>query len=401
MPLTDYERVVGKQVVDQLRKDAEPLRGKHVIHVNSTQTGGGVAEMLVSLLPLMNELGIKTGWRVLRGNSDFFNVTKRFHNGLQGQKDIQLSPGKKRIYESVNKSFSSFTHIDSADCLIIHDPQPLPLIMYYRKRQPWVWRCHIDLSNPNKELWNYLKPFIGHYDRMIVSKTSFKQNISVTQEIIRPSIDPLSRKNKDLPDSRIKRELRNHNIPTDKPIIAQVSRFDKWKDPLGVIESYKIVKKKVDCRLVLLGSMASDDPEGQGIFKQVLEASRDDKDIIVINYESDVLVNALQRTAAVVIQKSLREGFGLTVAEALWKGTPVVASNVGGIGLQVTNGVHGYLVDSPQTCARAVTRLLKNPRLAKKMGAAGKEHIRKNFLITRHLNDYVNLLKKTIIHYKV
>jgi trehalose synthase len=397
--LSDYERVVGKEVIDKIRKDAQPLQGKQVVHINSTQNGGGVAEILSSLVPLMNDIGIKAGWRVMKGNNDFFSVTKSFHNGLQGEKII-LKPNRKRLYEQTNASFASYTHIEAHHCVIVHDPQPLPLIRHKHKTQPWIWRCHIDLSTPNKQLWNYLKPHIKEYDRAIMSKQSFTQKLPMPQEIIMPSIDPLSHKNRPMSEAKIQWQLKKFNIPRDKPIITQVSRFDKWKDPLGVIEAYKLVKKKVNCRLVLIGSMAADDPEGQAIYEQVITIANTDPDIHVINFESDALVNAIQRASAVVIQKSLREGFGLTVAEALWKGTPVVASNVGGISLQLKNGYNGYLVNSPQTCARAVVKLLQNPKLAKRMGQRGQELVRKKFLITRHLHDYVKLLNKTVINYR-
>lgn len=393
--LRNYEKIVGKAYINEIRKAAEPLKGKHIIHFNSTFYGGGVAEILSSLVPLMNELGIRTGWRIIKGNPDFFSITKKFHNALQGDK-INLSKMKKIIYESVNKTNSIFSHVQGHDCIIVHDPQPLPLINYYKKTQPWIWRCHIDASHPNEELWNYLRTFIDKYDLAIFSKQEFIQSLKISQKIIQPSIDPLSPKNKDLSEQQMKKYLDKFDIKTNKPMICQISRFDKWKDPLGVIKAFKIIRKKVDCRLVLLGSMATDDPEGQKIHEKVLKHAKDISDIKVICFESNILVNSLQRISAVVIQKSLKEGFGLTVTEALWKKTPVVAGNVGGISLQVIDGETGYLVSSPEECAQAVIDLLKHPKKAKAMGEKGHEHVKKNFLITRHLLDYIKLLKEVL-----
>jgi trehalose synthase len=397
--LKDYARVVGSKAINNILEEAKPLAGKHVVHVNSTSSGGGVAEILTSLVPLLNDSGIRTSWDVIVGSPDFFQATKSIHNALQGE-NVHFNGAKKRIYEKTNQLNASFMHISRHDCVIIHDPQPLPLIKFYRKGQPWIWRCHIDLTKPNASTWNYLKNFVLKYDATIVSKPTFKQHIPIPQEVIHPSIDPLSPKNKPISENIIRKYLNKFNISTHKPIISQISRFDKWKDPVGVIKAYELVKKKTDCQLVLLGSMASDDPEGQQMYDRISELAKYDQDIHVINYASDVLVNVMQRASSVVIQKSLKEGFGLTVSEALWKGIPVVAGNVGGIPLQVKHGYNGYLVNSPQTCAQAVTKLLKNPKLAKQMGKNGHEFVKEKFLITRHLLDYVHLLKKYVINYK-
>ncbi|MBU0979536.1 MAG: glycosyltransferase [Nanoarchaeota archaeon] len=398
--LVKYLPIIGERQLERIRKEAKPLEGKHIIHINSTYYGGGVAEMLNSLVPLFNDLGINMGWRLLKGSPDFFSITKKFHNALQGE-DINLTAMKKKIYLEVNRTNSEITHIAHHDAVIVHDPQPLPLINYYKKTQPWIWRCHIDLSRPNRVLMNYLKTFIERYDKIIISKSTFKHNFKVPQEVIYPSIDPLSTKNIEMADWKVHKYMKKYGCDTDKPIISQISRFDKWKDPLGVIRAFRMIREKVDCRLVLLGSMATDDPEGQKLYEQVLEAAKGDKDIKVINFENDTLVNALQRASAVVIQKSLKEGFGLTVSEALWKKKPVVAMNVGGIHLQIKNGYNGYLVNSEESTARAVVALLKNPKRAEQMGERGHNVVKKNFLITRHLMDYITLLKKHIIHYKV
>jgi len=399
MPLSlkSYKDIVGEELIGKIYEEATPLAKKHVEHVNSTYYGGGVAEILNSLTLLMNDVGIRTGWRLLKGHPDFFNVTKKFHNALQGA-NISLSENKKRVYLETNETNSIIMHIDSADVIIIHDPQPLPLINFYEKKQPWIWRCHIDLSNPNQVLWDYLKQFIVKYDAAIVSMDQYKkQDLQKPHHIIPPSIDPLSTKNKYIPESICRRYLEKFGVELDKPIISQVSRFDKWKDPLGVIKSFEIIKKQVDCKLVLLGSMAPDDPEGETIYNKLMEKVKDNKDIVIINFSDDFLVNCLQRTSDVVIQKSLKEGFGLTVTEALWKGTPVVAGNVGGIPLQVIDGKNGYLVNDVRECADRTVKLLKDHKLRQEFGATGIEHVKKNFLITRHLLDYIKLIKSMII----
>ncbi|MEA3453699.1 MAG: glycosyltransferase, partial [Candidatus Caldatribacteriota bacterium] len=358
------------------------------------------AVILESLVILMNEIGIYAGWRILHGNPDFFTITKKFHNALQGN-SINLSKIKKEIYLKTNKEFSVFTHIDH-DAVIIHDPQPLPLIKYHKKRQPWIWRCHIDLSNPNPDLWYYLKDFVLRYDRIIVSSEKYISNkLPVPQKVIAPAINPISPKNIELTQEDIKKYRKKYKIPDDKPIIAQVSRFDSAKDPLGVIKVFKKVKSKIDCRLILCGSMSIDDPEGIKIYEQVVKRNQkliDKKDIIILNVENDILVNVLQRISNVIIQKSLREGFGLTVTEALWKETPVVASNVGGIPLQITDGEDGYLLDpfDYDGFAERIIYLLENPSKAEQIGKRGKETVREKFLITRLLIDYIDLLSEVI-----
>ena len=393
--LTDYAEIVGDESITEIFHKAQKLSGQHILHINSSYHGGGVAEILGSLVPLMNDCGIETGWRLLRGNPDFFRITKMFHNALQGEPS-EITQMDTQIYQNTVQEFACYTHLDH-DCVIIHDPQPLPLINFYRKKQPWIWRCHIDLTDPNNTIWQYLKGFIKGYDKIIVSKTGYQQAIPVPQQIIQPAIDPLTIKNTDLAPETVLKHLEQFGIPTDKPIITQVSRFDKWKDPEGVLRVFQEVKKKHDCRLVLCGSMASDDPEGQEIYTRIADkvdglATKDD--IILITLESSLLVNALQRFASVVLQKSTREGFGLTVTEALWKGKPVVASNIGGIPMQIKDGETGYLVppDDISGFAARVTHLLNNPSQASKMGQRGKEYVRKRFLITRLLSDYLDLL---------
>ncbi|MFQ6052421.1 MAG: glycosyltransferase, partial [Candidatus Hydrothermarchaeota archaeon] len=349
--LEDYREIVGDEVISKIYRKARVLYGKHILHINSTYQGGGVAEMLTSLVPLMNVIGIDVGWRILHGNPDFFSITKKFHNALQGE-PINLTEIKKRIYMQTNEDFSVYTHIDH-DCVIIHDPQPLPLIKFYKKKQPWIWRCHIDLSNPNKELWEFLKNFILRYDTVVISSEKYKrEDLPVEQRVIYPAIDPLSPKNIEISERVISKYLKKFNIPTDKPLITQISRFDKWKDPEGVLEVFKLVKKEVDCRLVLCGCMAADDPESLLVYEKVKRKAKrliENKDVIFTISENNILVNALQRISAVIIQKSIKEGFGLSVTEALWKGKVVVASNVGGISLQIKDGENGFLVEPYDT----------------------------------------------------
>lgn len=397
-----YRKVVPDEMLAEIYRKAKKLYTKHILHINSTFQGGGVAEMLSSLIPLMNSVGIETGWRVLHGSPDFFTITKKFHNALHGGA-LRLTSIKKDIYTKTNYNFSTFTHIDH-DCVIVHDPQPLPLINFYRKHQPWIWRCHVDLSHPNKELWEYFKEFIIKYDLVIISHDNYrKKDLPVEQRVIYPAIDPLSPKNMDIKEETIKRFVKKFDIPTNKPIITQISRFDKWKDPEGVIDVFERIceEEKVDCRLILCGSMAMDDPEGWNIYRRVEKKAnklkrkiKDRKGIILITVENDILVNVLQRISTVVIQKSVREGFGLTVSEALWKGTPVIASNVGGISLQIKNGENGYLLNPNDIdgFAKRVIELIGDEEKRKEMGKKGKEYVRKNFLITRLLHDYIDIL---------
>lgn len=395
--LEDYRGIVPDAVLADLHHRAAKLYDRHVVHVNSTAQGGGVAEILYSLVPLMNDVGVDCGWRVLVGSDDFFGVTKKLHNGLQGE-SIALTQQKKRIYSQASEDFSQYTHVGSHDAIIVHDPQPLPLIKFHKKRQPWIWRCHIDLTAPDARLWEYLKGYILRYDLVIVSHESYlREDLPVPQVVINPAIDPLNQKNLDLPKATVDKYLDRHGVGRDKPLITQVSRFDKWKDPEGVIDVFKRVRKHVDCRLVLAGNMATDDPEGFEIFERVrAKAGRllESGDVILLLGASDVVINALQRVSAVVLQKSLREGFGLTVAEASWKGVPVVASAVGGIPLQVVDGHTGFLVEPRDIagCAERVIKILEDPSLAAELGANGKAHIRDNFLITRLLGHDLSLL---------
>ena len=400
LSLEDFRHVVPDETLAEIYTRARGLYGKHIVHLNATYQGGGVAEILYSLALLMNDVGINTDWRILHGSQEFFEVTKSFHNALQGAK-LNLSDRKKRVYLQANENFSKFSHLDH-DCVIIHDPQPLSLIGSYRKHQPWIWRCHIDLTDPHKELWDFLKGFLLKYDQIVFSSEKyFKEDLPVDQRLMFPAINPLSRKNKDIPDKTILEHIAKAGIPTDKAIIAQVSRLDPWKDPEGVIDVFKLVKEKVDCRLVFCYNVASDDPEGLKMYNKVRrKANRFLKtgDILFVVGNNETLVNSIQRFSDVIIQKSAKEGFCLAVTEALWKGTPVVASNVGGIPAQIEDGKNGFLLESKDTegFADRIVHLLKNPKEGENLGQQGKKTIREKFLITRLLSDYLYMLNSII-----
>jgi trehalose synthase len=398
--LASYTKIVGRSEIDKIQAEAEKLSGKHILCINSTYQGGGVAEILNSLVPLFDQVGIDFGWRILHGTPDFFTITKKFHNALQGSK-INLSKRKKDIYCQTNKRFSSFTHINH-DLVIIHDPQPLPLISFYEKKQPWIFRCHIDISEPNKEVFNYLNKFIEKYDRFVVSLPEYKKDdLNIPQTVICPAIDPVTVKNKSVSDGKISKFLEKFGIDRKKPIISQVSRFDPWKDPIGVVRVFERVKKRMDCQLVLLGQFATDDPEGQKVLhalEKKVNKSPFKEDIKLLIVDNAFLVNCLQRASSVVIQKSLKEGFGLTVSEALYKGTPVVASRVGGIPSQVIDGVNGFLHNPTDYSgfSSSIIKILNDEKLRTKMGKAGQERVKKNFLITRLMLDWLKLLNREL-----
>jgi trehalose synthase len=394
--LDNYREIVGDEVISAIYGKARTLYGKHFLQINSTYYGGGVAEILDSLVPLMNSVGIDADWRMLRGSPDLFTITKKFHNALQGD-SIKLSERKRQLYIDVNEAFSTYCHIDQ-DCIIIHDPQPLPLIKFYRKRQPWIWRCHIDLTDPNTKLWEFLKCFILKYDMVIFSAEKYKKkDLPVEQRIIVPAINPLSLKNKELSEKDISKYVKRAGIPTDKPVITQVSRMDPWKDPEGLLEIFKRVKEKVDCRLVYCYDMALDDPEGVAIYAKVYRKAkklREKGDVIFVVGKHQILVNSIQRFSRILVQNSIREGFCLAVTEGLWKGKPMVATNVGGIPIQIRDAKEGFLVEpnNKDQFAERIIEILKNPSLATEMGNKAKERVRKHFLTTRLLSDYLELL---------
>lgn len=383
-----YEALVGAETVERVLSKAERLRDLHVVNVSSTYYGGGVAEMLSSITLLSNAAGIRTGWRIIQGRPDFFSITKKIHNALQGG-DINMTDLKMQIYEEVAYENAMRNHIDH-DVVIIHDPQPLPLIRHYRKKAPWIWRCHVDLSNPHAGLWSYLSPLVERYDAVVLSLPEYAQKLRTPQRFIAPAINPFSTTNKDLSEAEIARRLAKYDIPTDLPLVVQVSRFDKWKDPQGVIEAFRIARRQVDCTLVLVGNVATDDPEGQDVFASLCQCA--DERIRILSVQDSALVNALQRRAAVVLQKSLREGFGLTVAEAMWKGTPVVGGRAGGIKSQIDDGVNGFLVDSVEQAAERIVLLLRDRRLASRLGQRAKESVLCRFLMTRLMEEWLDLL---------
>jgi len=387
--LDDYIPIVGQAVIDDLRLAAEKLKGKTIQHVNSTAVGGGVAEILNRMVPMLVELGIDTKWDVIHGGMEFFSVTKKFHNALHGKQE-DITQHDFDIFMDATRA--NINNLETrGDIVFIHDPQPIGLISK-KTDNKWVWRCHIDVSNPNLAVWRFLRDFIDKYDSVVFSAPSFSQKLPVRQFLIAPSIDPLSDKNKDLPQETINSVLNKYGIDNSKPIITQISRFDRLKDPVGVIDAFLMVKKHVDCQLILAGGTAVDDPESVEVFAEVKEKAKQDSDIhILLMAQNDIEVNALQRASTVIIQKSLKEGFGLTVSEALWKGKPVVASAVGGIPLQIAHKYSGLLVHSVEGAAFALKQLLNAPDYARKLGENGREHIRNNFLLTRHLRDYLLL----------
>ena len=373
-----------------LQRLAEKLHGKSFLHVNSTREGGGVAEILQRMIPILQSLGIEARWEVIAGDEPFYDTTKKIHNALQGNREVITDEMWQHHFE-VNMQNAAILNLD-ADAVLIHDPQPGPLVEC-RERGVWIWRCHIDLSNPFKDVYNSLGRYTGKYDAVIFSVAKFARAMNIDEFIIPPSIDPLSEKNRELTDEEIRETMERLKIPGDRPIILQVSRFDRFKDPVGVIKAYRIAKKYNDCILVLAGSPAADDPEGTEVLNEVKEFASDDQDIhiLLLPAFSDRDINALQRVAGVVLQKSLKEGFGLTVAEAMWKGKPVIGGAVGGIPLQIVHGVTGFLVHSVEGTAFRIRQLLNSPEMAKTMGERAKEFIRKNFLITRQTRDYLSV----------
>src|SRR6266576_3858669 len=386
--IEDYEPLIGSEKVERIREKAGKFKDLRVANFNSTYYGGGVAEMISSLTLLMNTLGLRTEWRVIQGTADFFSITKKMHNALQGG-EIDLSTIKKEIYEQVIYE-NSVRNFLEYDFVIVHDPQPLPLVEHYEKKCPWIWRCHIDLSRPNAEMWKYLRRWIDSYDAAIVSCPEYKQEMKPPQRVFMPAINPFTIKNRELGDHEIHERLAHYNIPTDLPLVVQISRFDPWKDPEGVVEAFKRARKEVDATLVLLGNFATDDPEGREIFESLC-ACQDERILILTSGDDTALVNALQTRAAVVLQKSLREGFGLTVTEAMWKGTPVIGGNVGGIRDQIEDGVNGFLVSSIEETAKRIVQLVDDKELRDEMGHKARETVRKNFLLTRYLEQYLDL----------
>lgn len=395
--LKSYIDIVGHDVIDQLRQLAAPLKGRKIVHVNSTRMGGGVAEILAKLVPLMNELGLDTHWEVINGNAEFYQCTKHFHNALQGNA-VAIPEALLRNFEEVNRQNAEQLRpaLEDADVVFIHDPQPAPLLASFPQRKgKWIWRCHIDASRPHRPVWKYLRGFLSDYDASIWSLPDFAQPLPHPQYIIPPSIDPLSEKNIDLPESEITAVYDRFGIDPERPLVTQVSRFDRFKDPVGVIESYRLSKRfQPGLQLVLAGGGATDDPEGEVVLNEVYAAANDDPDIKILLLPSDAhrTINALQRVSDIVMQKSTREGFGLTVTEAMWKGKPVIGGNTGGIRLQVINHHTGFLVSTPEGAALRTRYLLNHRDILESMGNTAREFVRDHFLLSRHLREYLTLM---------
>jgi len=398
--LADYRPIVGDAPIDEILRLAEPLRGARVLHLNATAFGGGVAEILSALVPLLNDLGLKADWQIISGADEFFAVTKAIHNGLQGM-FVPWTPSMRDTWLHYNRLNADLLD-GEYDFAVIHDPQPagvlaLALEQGRAKVGKWVWRCHIDLTAAQPELWDFIRPFLTPYDASIFTLKAYAKEDVSTREVFffPPAIDPLSPKNVPLAPDMVDAILSRYAIDPRRPVVTQVSRFDPWKDPLGVIDAYRLVKREIpQVQLVLVASMAHDDPEGWSYYERTARRAGEDMDIQILTNLTgvgNVEVNAIQTAARVVVQKSLREGFGLVVSEALWKGRPVVAGNVGGIPLQVLDGRTGYLATSPAACAERILFLLRNPQMADGMGAAGREHVRANFLITRYLCDHLKM----------
>ena len=366
--LENYRDVAPQGTVELLWQLGRQVEGKSMVHVNSTRYGGGVAEMLHRLLPLFEELGIKVRWEVMTGSDLFYRATKSFHNALQGTRQ-RITPELYDAFIECNRDNAKRLNLE-AEFAMIHDPQPAALIDARPHGARWIWRCHIDVSTPQHSVWQFLRPFVVR------------------------SIDPFSEKNRELEPDEIDRVLQQLGVPRDKPILLQVSRFDRFKDPVGVVAAYRLVKKSHDCRLVLAGGTATDDPEGAEVLAEVQEAVGTDPDvhILLLPPTANLEINALQRATTIVYQKSTREGFGLTVAEALWKGKPVIGGETGGITVQLIPGVTGFTVNSPEGAAFYTRRLLNEPELMAVLGRQGKEYARHRFLITRHLQEYLGLL---------
>ncbi|MBI4772953.1 MAG: glycosyltransferase [Deltaproteobacteria bacterium] len=394
--IESYEAIVGEAVIEHLFQLAGPLQGSKILHVNSTKEGGGVAEILNRLVPLMRELGLEADWQVITGESDFYRCTKTMHNALQGKRS-DLSRSMIEAYESANRENYELLkdrQVES-DFVFIHDPQPaLFLNLCPERRGKWIWRCHIDVSHPYLPVWKYLRRFVRDYDASIWSMAAFAQKLPHPLYLVPPSIDPLSEKNIPLEEQELKTTMEHFGLDPRVPIVAQVSRFDRFKDPVGVIQAFRMVRKYTPLQLVLAGGGATDDPEGKEVLDEVMVAAGDDPQIKVLLLPPDAhrTINALQRVSDIVIQKSVKEGFGLTVTEALWKGKPVIGGATGGIRLQVVNHHTGFLVNSPEGAALRIRYLLKRKDAAREMGEKGRAFVLHNFLITRHLREYLTLM---------
>lgn len=390
--IADYEAIVGRSTIEELEILAARVADQRIVHVNSTYTGGGVAEILDRLVPLLAELGVPVRWAVIQGNPRFFEVTKKLHNALHGRADV-ITDEDVAVYLETGDRHLEEVDVDG-DLVVIHDPQPCALVRKRDRRAArWVWRCHIDLSRPRPDAWRLLQPFVEQYDAALFSAPQFARSLPIRQFLVAPSIDPLSDKNREISPAQIRATLDRYSVPTDRPIITQISRFDRLKDPVGLIAAFEIVRRSFDCRLVLAGGTAADDPESAAVLAEVQERAHGNPfiHVLLLPPKADLEVNALQRASTVIVQKSLGEGFALTVSEALWKERPVVATAVGGIPLQIKDGITGLLSYGIDGTAHNLRQLLANPGYVRQLARQGREHVRQNFLITRHVRDYLLL----------
>lgn len=391
--LKTYEKIIDEKLFKEIIDLSKELKNLKVLHINTTRLGGGVAELLNNLVPLMRNVGLKAEWQTIVADDRLFKITKSFHNAFQGA-NYKITKEIERTYKRFN-AYNAHLIEGKWDIIQIHDPQPAAIPYYYTgNKVKWIWRCHIDTSNPNKRVWEFFKPFLCEYDIAVFTLKEFlPKDLPIKKEVfITPAIDPLAPKNEPLTDFIAKKIISSYSVDIARPIITQVSRFDPWKDPIGVIKAYKIAKEIIPkLQLVLIGSMATDDPEGWGIYKKVERFKKKDKDIHVLTNLGDVEVDAFQTGSDIVIQKSVREGFGLTVAEAMWKGTPVIGGKAGGIKTQIINDKTGYLVSSIKQCAQRIVYLLEHPDIAEKIAENGREYVRKNFLLPRLLRDNLKI----------
>jgi trehalose synthase len=388
--ISQYYGIAPKGDLLLLQQLSGRLKNRKFLHINSTKEGGGVAEILHRMIPMLQEFGVDARWEVIKGDATFYDMTKKVHNSLQGDEEVFTKEMWDYHYE-INRRNAQNLDLE-ADAVLIHDPQPAPLIQF-RKNGTWMWRCHIDVSNPRRDTWDAISRYSEQYDAAIFSVAKFAKPMRLDEFIVPPSIDPVSEKNRELTPEELQETAMRYSIPPDRPMLLQVSRFDRFKDPLGVIKAYRMAKKYNDCILVLAGSPASDDPEGEKVLAEVRQYAADDPDIriLLLPAFSDKDINALQRLATVVLQKSLKEGFGLTVSEAMWKGKPVIGGAVGGIPLQIVHGGTGFLVHSVEGAAFRIRQFLNNPGMGARMGELAREHVRNNFLITRQMRDYLSI----------
>lgn len=392
--LEDYRDVIGGAELEELKQLARSLEGVRMAHVNSTSVGGGVAEILHRMVPLLGELGIAARWDVIKGGDDFFNVTKLFHNALHGKAEV-ITDEMYQVFLDYNRRNAQELDFSGCDCVFIHDPQPICLVdKRAETRACWVWRCHIDISSPHRELWEFLRGYVEKYDGAVISSPGFSQQLAVPQFLIPPSIDPLADKNRELSDDFIEGVFSKYRIDRTRPIVTQISRFDRFKDPLGLVDAFLAVRRKIDCQLVLAGGGATDDPEGLLVLEEVKQRAGADPDIRILHLPpgADLEINALVRGSTVIVQNSLKEGFGLTVSEAMWKTKPVISRPVGGITQQVLHDVTGLLVHSTEGLSFAIRSLLANPDKAAQLGKNARQFVRHNFLITRHLRRYLLIM---------